>query len=102
MRVMTPVRRLSRWSKGSEAILVQGGQRGREVELADRLGEEIAIDRILSFGLSNWVDGGPLTDMETDRQRNRFRLGVKGGRQAAFIPARQVGESWSSQTVMSG
>lgn len=93
MRVMTPVRRLSRWSKGSEAILVQGGQRGRE---------EIAIDRILRFGLSNWVDGGPLTDMETDRQRNRFRLGVKGGRQAAFITARQVGESWSSQTVMSG
>lgn len=93
MRVMTPVRRLSRWSKGSEAILVQGGQRGRE---------EIAIDRILRFGLSNWVDGGPLTDMETDRQRNRFRLGVKGGRQAAFIPARQVGESWGSQTVMSG
>lgn len=60
MRVMTPVRRLSWWSKGSEAILVQGGQRGREVELADGLGEEIGIGTIPGFGLSNWVDGGTI------------------------------------------
>lgn len=42
-----------------------------------------------------------MTEMETDRQRNRFRLGVKGGRQAVFITARQVGDSWMSQTIMS-
>lgn len=60
MRVMTPVRRLSWWSKGSEAVLVQGGPRGREEELADGLGEEIGIFTILGFGLSNWVDGGTI------------------------------------------
>lgn len=42
----------------------------------------------------------PLTEMEMGRQRNRFRLGVEGGRQAVFITARRVGNSQMIQTVM--
>ena len=61
---------------------------------ADGLGvsEEIGIGMIPSSGLSNWVDGCavPLAEMDTDRQRNRCRLGVEGRR---LFSSQRVGHS---------